>query len=308
MMKGKDIVSALDLDRDILLQLFEGAEAATRSKAFRIAEDRTLITAFFEPSTRTRLSFTAAMLKLGGKVADFGTVETTSLKKGESFEDTIKMLDGYEPDVIVLRHKIEGSARIAADIARHPVVNAGDGKNEHPTQALTDLYTMWKLFGKIDGLKVGLLGDLKHSRTVSSLSYTLSMFKDIKLYCIAPRILQMRQEVLDKISGKIEYQSLAGIDELVDEIDVLYITRVQKERFTDPQEYEKVKGSYIVDPSFLSKLKKTPVIMHPLPRVNEITTEVDSLPQAKYFEQATNGMYVRMALLASIMGLKIPAR
>ena len=259
MMKGKDIVSALDFDRDILLQLFEDAEAATRSKAFRIAEDRTLITAFFEPSTRTRLSFTTAMLKLGGKVADFGTVESTSLKKGESFEDTIKMLDGYEPDVIVLRNKVEGSARIAADIARHPVINAGDGKNEHPTQALTDLYTMIKTFGKIDGLKVGLLGDLKHSRTVSSLSYALSMFKDIKLYCIAPQILQMRQEVLDKINGKIEYQSLAGIDELVDEIDVLYITRVQKERFTDPQEYEKVKGSYIVDPGFLSKLKKTPV-------------------------------------------------
>lgn len=306
-MKGKDILSALDFSKDVFLQLFEGAEVAARSGALRIAENRTLITAFFEPSTRTRLSFTAAMLRLGGKVVDLGTAEATSLMKGESFEDTIKMLDGYEPDIIVLRHKIEGSARKAADIARHPIINAGDGANEHPTQTLTDLYTMVKIFGRIDGLKIGLLGDLKHSRTVNSLSYALSMFKDIKLYCIAPRVLQMRQEVLDKISGKIEYQSLTSIDELVDEIDVLYVTRIQKERFPDPRKYEKIKGSYIVDLGFLSKLKKMPVIMHPLPRVNELTTEVDSLPQAKYFEQAVNGMYVRMALLANIMGLRILA-
>lgn len=306
-MKGNDILSALDFSKDVFLQLFEDAEVAARSGVLRIAENRTLLTAFFEPSTRTRLSFTAAMLRLGGKVVDLGSAEATSLMKGESFEDTIKMLDGYESDIIVLRHKVEGSARRAADIARHPVINAGDGTNEHPTQALTDLYTMWKTFGKIDGLKIGLLGDLKHSRTTSSLSYALSMFKDIKLYCIAPRVLQMRQEVLDKISGKIEHQSLTSIDELVDEIDVLYVTRVQKERFPDPREYEKVKGSYIVDLGFLSKLKRIPVVMHPLPRVNELTTEVDSLPQAKYFEQAVNGMYVRMALLASVMGLQFPA-
>jgi len=307
-MESKDILSALDFSRDDLLKLFEDAEKVRDRSALRIAEGKTLLTAFFEPSTRTRLSFTLAMLRLGGKIADLGAKEATSLMKGESFEDTIRMLDGYGPDVIVLRHKTEGSAKKAAELARCPIINAGDGANEHPTQALTDLYTMWKIFGKMDGLRVGLLGDLKHSRTTSSLSYALSMFKDIKLYCVAPQILQMRREVLDKINGRAEYRLLTSIDELTDDIDILYVTRVQKERFPDPREYEKVRGGYTVDLDFLSKFKKIPMIMHPLPRVDELAVEVDSLPQAKYFEQATNGMYVRMALLASVMGLKIPAK
>jgi aspartate carbamoyltransferase catalytic subunit len=305
-MKGKDILSAFDFDKDTFLQLFKDAEVAAQREKLRIAEDKTMITAFFEPSTRTRLSFTSAMLGLGGKVIDMGAAEATALMKGESFEDTIRMLDGYKPDVIVLRHKAEGSARKAADLARSPVINAGDGTNEHPTQALTDLYTMWKIFGKIDGLKVGLLGDLKHSRTTSSLSYALSMFENIELIFIAPRDLRMRQEVLDKISGRIKFSSLTSIDELMDEIDVLYVTRVQRERFLDPREYEKIKKSYVVNLDFLSKLKKIPIIMHPLPRVDELAVEVDSLPQAKYFEQAANGVYVRMALLAGVLGLRIP--
>jgi len=307
-MKDKDIISAYDFRKEDFLRLFKEAKVFERKKPLRIAEDRIMITVFLEPSTRTRLSFTGAMLNLGGKVMDFGTIEASSLMKGESFEDTIRMLDGYDPDVIVLRHKVEGSAKIAADISKHPVINGGDGTREHPTQALTDLYTMAKTFGRIDGLKIGLLGDLKHGRTLPSLSYALSMFNDIKLYCIAPQTLQMKQEVLDKINGKIECRSLNSLDDLTEEIDVLYVTRVQKERFTDPQEYEKAKGSYIISLKSLSKLKKIPIIMHPLPRVDEITTEVDSLPQAKYFEQAANGMYVRMALLAEVMGLKIPAK
>lgn len=307
-MEGKDILSAFDFKKEDFLRLFSDAKVCERKGTLRIAEDKMAITMFLEPSTRTRLSFTGAMLKLGGKVMDFGSIEASALMKGESFEDTIKMLDGYGPDVIIMRHKVEGSAKIAADVSKHPVINGGDGTHEHPTQALTDLYTMFKTFGKIDGLRVGLVGDLKHGRTLSSLSYALTMFKDVKLYCIAPPILQMRPEVLETIKGKIEYESYNSVEDVDDEIDVLYVTRVQRERFTDLQEYERVKGSYIISPSLLSKLKKVPIVMHPLPRVNEITTEVDSMPQAKYFEQARNGMYVRMALLASVMGLKIPAK
>lgn len=307
-MKGKDIISAFDFKKEDFLRLFKDAKICERKGTLRIAEDKMAILVFLEPSTRTRLSFNGAVLKLGGKVMDFGSIEASALMKGESFEDTIRMLDGYDPDVIILRHKVEGSAQVAADVSRHPVINGGDGTREHPTQALTDLYTMFKAFGKIDGLRVGLLGDLKHGRTLSSLSYALSMFNGVKLYCIAPQILQMRPEVLEKVSGKMEYESYNSLEDLHDEIDVLYVTRVQKERFTDLQEYEKAKGSYIISPSLLHKLKKLPIVMHPLPRVDEITTEVDSMPQAKYFEQAANGMYVRMALLASVMGLKIPAK
>lgn len=307
-MKGKDIISAFDFRREDFLQLFKDAKVCEQLGTLRIAEDKMAITVFLEPSTRTRLSFTSAMLKLGGRVMDFGSIEASALMKGESFEDTITMLDGYDPDVIIIRHKVEGSAKVAADVSEHPVINGGDGMREHPTQALTDLYTMMKAFGKIDGLRVGLLGDLKHGRTLSSLSYALSMFKDTKIYCIAPEALQMRQEVLDKISGKMEYESYTSLEKLKDEIDVLYVTRIQKERFSDLKEYERLKGSYIISPSLLSKLKKVPIVMHPLPRVDEITTDVDKMPQAKYFEQAANGMYVRMALLASVMGLKIPAK
>lgn len=245
-------------------------------------------------------------MKLGGNVMDFGSIEASSLMKGESFEDTIKMLDGYDPDVIILRHKVEGSAKVAADVSKHPVINGGDGTHEHPTQALTDLYTMFKIFGKIDGLKVALAGDLKHGRTLSSLSYALSMFNNVKLYCVAPPALQMRPEVLEAIKGKLDYESYSSVEEVDDEIDVLYVTRVQRERFTDLQEYERIKGSYIISSPLLLKLKKVPIVMHPLPRVNEITTDVDSMPQAKYFEQARNGLYVRMALLSAVMGLKIP--
>jgi len=304
--KGKDVLSAFDFRKEDFLHLFQSAKICEKKRTLRVAKDKMAITMFLEPSTRTRLSFTGAMLKLGGKVMDFGSIEASALMKGESFEDTIKMLDGYDPDVIIMRHKVEGSAKVAADISEHPVINGGDGTHEHPTQALTDLYTMFKTFGKIDGLRVGLVGDLKHGRTLSSLSYALTMFKGVKLSCIAPPMLQMRPEVLETIKGKIDYTSYNSVEEVDGELDVLYVTRVQKERFADLQEYERVKGSYIISPGTLSKMKKVPIIMHPLPRVNEITTDVDPMPQAKYFEQAANGMYVRMALLASVMGLKIP--
>ncbi|MGQ9788862.1 MAG: aspartate carbamoyltransferase [Candidatus Hadarchaeaceae archaeon] len=304
-MKGRDIISAFDFTREEFMRLFNEAKICERERNLRIAEDKMAITVFLEPSTRTRLSFTAAMLKIGGKVMDFGSIEASALMKGESFEDTIKMIDGYDPDVIIIRHKVEGSAKMAADIAENPVINGGDGMHEHPTQALLDLYTMYKTFGKIDGLRIALLGDLKHGRTLSSLSYALSIFNNVKLYCIAPPILQMRPEVIEKIKDKMPCKFYNSLDELDEEIDVLYVTRVQKERFTDLQEYERVKNSYIVTPSLLSKLKKIPIVMHPLPRVNEITTDVDTMPQAKYFEQATNGMYIRMALLAEVMGLRI---
>ncbi len=305
-MKGKDIISAFDFRKNDFLQLFTDAKICERLGKLKIAEDKMAVSVFFEPSTRTRLSFTSAMLKIGGKVLDFGGIEASALKKGESFEDTVRMVDGYQPDVIIIRHKVEGSAQVAADICKHPVINGGDGMREHPTQALTDLYTMMKVFGKLDGLRVALLGDLKHGRTLSSLSYSLSMFNGVKLYCIAPEVLQMRPDVLDKLNGKMDCESLNSLADLRDEIDVLYVTRIQKERFTDTKEYEKLKGVYVVNPDSLKKMKKLPIVMHPLPRVDEITTDVDSMPQAKYFEQAANGMYVRMALLINVMGLRVP--
>jgi len=305
-MQGKDILSAFDFGKEDFLRLFKEAQICEKAKTLRIAQDKMAITMFLEPSTRTRLSFTGAMLKLGGKVLDFGSIEASALMKGESFEDTITMLDGYDPDVIIMRHKVEGSAKIAAEVSKHPVINGGDGTHEHPTQALTDLYTMFKIFGKIDGLRVALAGDLKHGRTLSSLSYALTMFKGVKLYCVAPSELQIRPEVLETIKGKIDFESYNSVEDVEDEIDVLYVTRVQRERFADPKEYERMKGSYIINPPLLKKLKKIPIVMHPLPRVDEITTDVDSMPQAKYFEQARNGIYVRMALLSAVMGLKIP--
>lgn len=266
-----------------------------------LLKNRILATLFFEPSTRTRLSFESSMIRLGGGVIGFSDPSFSRMSTGESLADTIRMLDSYA-NVIVIRHKIEGSARLAAEVSNAPVINAGDGSQHHPTQTLTDLYTMKKEFGAVDGLKIAILGDLRQTRSASSLSYGLSKFKDVKLYLISPDPLRMRQEVTDHIRNSgVEFIESSDVVEYLPELDVLYVTRLQKERFADPAEYEKFRGSYMVTMSMIAKAKKNMIIMHHLPRIDEIPLEIDSTPNARYFEQAANGLPIRMGLLSMIV-------
>ncbi|MDP8023753.1 MAG: aspartate carbamoyltransferase [Nitrososphaeria archaeon] len=305
-LKGRDIISAKDLSREEVEFLIKEAETYRNILKFRKplfkAEDKTAITVFLEPSTRTRLSFQFAGTYLGIKVLDFGATEISSIQKGETFEDTMTMVDGYEPDVIILRQSVAGNAEKAAKICKATLINAGDGINEHPTQALTDVYTLYRIFGRIDGLRIGIMGDLKYGRTVKSLSIMLDKFKDIKLYYVSPPSLKVRDDVLNEIKN-VDYEFAEKVEDVADKIDALYVTRIQKERFADPSEYEKLKGSYKVTKDMLMKLKKIPYILHPLPRVDELTPDVDELPQAKYFEQAKNGMFIRIALLKNVLGI-----
>jgi len=305
-LKGKDIISALDIAREDIERLNLLADKLrdeiNKKGVLDYAKNKIMATVFIEPSTRTRLSFQFAMVKIGGTVINFGPAEASSMMKGESFEDTMRMVDGYDPDAIVLRQSVPGNAALAAKICKAPVINAGDGWNEHPTQALLDIYTIWREFGKIDGLKIGIMGDLKYGRTQSSLSYLLSKFKDVTIYYIAPKQLQIREEVLKKI-GNTKYVQVERPEEVIEELDVLYVTRLQKERFEDQSEYERLKGSYNINRAFLEKFKKIPIIMHPLPRIFELSTDVDDLPQAKYFEQAKNGVYIRAALIKEVLGV-----
>jgi len=259
-----------------------------------------LATLFFEPSTRTRLSFETAMLKLGGNYIGFAEPDIASVRKGESLADTIRTVENYA-DIIALRHSLEGSAKLAAEFSKVPVINGGSGAQEHPTQALIDLYTMRKEKGKIDGLKVALVGDLRYGRTVHSLAYALALY-DVELFLVSPESLRMRKDVLDTINSKIPVTEASNLDEIMPKVDVLYVTRIQKERFPDPTEYAKVKGTYRVDLKTLENAKKDLIILHPLPRIDEIASEVDATPQAKYFQQVWNGVVVRMALLALVLG------
>lgn len=261
---------------------------------------RVLATLFFEPSTRTRLSFEAAMLRLGGGVIGFAEPKVSSVAKGETLSDTVRVVENYA-DAIVIRHPYEDAARVAADGASVPVINAGSGSLEHPTQALLDLHTMREAKGRIDGLRVALVGDLLYGRTVHSLTYALSNY-DVKLYLLSPEQLRMRREILRDVEGKLEYVETGDLGAVLPELDVLYVTRVQKERFPDPAEYEKVKDAYRIDRAFLEGAREDLVVMHPLPRVTEIATDVDDTPHAWYFEQVRHGIYVRMALLALVLG------
>jgi len=305
-LKGKDIISALQFERAEVEGLFRLADQLRKEISEKgvldYAKGKVLATVFLEPSTRTKLSFQFAMVRLGGEVIDF-EVSASSLAKGETDVDTLKIIDGYDPDVIVLRQKKPHFPEEIAGMIKAPIINGGDGPNEHPTQALLDVYTIWRELGKVDGLTIGIMGDLKYGRTPSSLSYLLSKFNDITIYYIAPNVLQIREEVLKNIEGKVTYYQVNDVSEVMEKLDVLYVTRLQKERFKDPSEYERLKGSYKIDKEFLSKFKRIPIIMHPLPRVWELDSGVDELPQAKYFEQAKNGMYVRAALIKEVLGV-----
>ncbi len=300
--QGRDIASIEDFTReevDYILNIAKIMEPLAQ-KGSDILKGKILATLFFEPSTRTRLSFESAMLKLGGSIIGFGDAETSSVKKGENLADTVRTVENYA-DVIALRHPLEGAARLAAEFAKIPIINAGSGAEEHPTQALVDLYTIQKEKGNIDGLKIALVGDLRYGRTVHSLAYALSLY-NIELYLVSPENLRMRREVLRTIQNKIPVSESQNLEKIIPQVDVLYVTRIQKERFPDQAEYAKVKGIYRVDPKSLANAKTNMIILHPLPRVDEIVPEVDSMPQARYFQQARNGVVVRMALLSLVLG------
>jgi aspartate carbamoyltransferase catalytic subunit len=298
----RDIISIKDFSKDEINHVFKVARTMEplAEKGSEMLRGKILATLFFEASTRTRLSFESAMHKLGGATIGFAEAEIASVKKGENLADTIRTVDNYA-DVIALRHPLEGAARLAAEFSKVPIINGGSGAEEHPTQALLDLYTMVKEKGGIEGLKVALVGDLRYGRTVHSLAYALSLYK-IELYLVSPETLRMRREVLQTIKERIPVTEKASLEKIVPIVDILYVTRIQKERFPDPVEYAKVKGSYRIDLETLKEAKKDLTILHPLPRVDEIASEVDSTPYARYFQQVRNGIVVRMALLALILG------
>jgi len=300
----KDIVSIRDLDRDQIEEILKVSEKmvpyATGEKSAKPLEGRILGNLFFEPSTRTRLSFESAAHRLGVDVIDVSEMSMTSISKGETLADTIRMVDAY-CDVIVLRHPHEGSARLAAKFSENPVINAGDGAGSHPTQTLLDLFTIKRAKKDIDGANVVLVGDLKYGRTVHSLVEALTMF-GANLTFVAPETLQMPDDNIKRLRGKPTLTD--KLEDTIQNADVLYVTRIQKERFPDPSEYNKVSKTYRIDNEMLREAKSDLIVMHPLPRVDEIAPEVDNTPHAKYFEQAFNGIPVRMALLYMILGGK----
>lgn len=300
--KGKDIISIRDLSKEELLTILITAKKLEEKPQPNLMKGKVMATLFFEPSTRTRLSFTSAMERIGGEVLGFETSDVTSVKKGETIWDTTKMIEQYA-DVIVQRHSVEGAARLAAEASSVPVINAGDGANQHPTQTLLDLYTIQKEKGKLDGLNIGFVGDLKYGRTVHSLCIAMSHFKT-KMYFIAPKALRMPKSYLEDLNQKgIPYVVEEDLMKVVPDLDVIYMTRIQKERFPDPVEYNKLKGVYQIDKSLLEHTKKDVRIMHPLPRVNEINKDLDDTPQAAYFRQAGNGVPVRQAIIALVTGM-----
>jgi aspartate carbamoyltransferase len=302
---GKDIISVRQFGREDLEYIFavshEMHDMVDHIGTFDLLKGKILANLFYEPSTRTSSSFTAAMERLGGSVIPINEVKYSSVSKGESLTDTVRTLECYA-DVIVLRHPEVGSAAIAAKAARKPVINAGDGIGEHPTQALLDAFTIKEEIGHLDGLTVTLLGDLKHGRTVHSLARLLSLYK-VKLNYVAPDILRMPAELMEELKVRgIEQTEYKALDQPLPQTDVLYVTRVQKERFTDEAVYESVKGAYVINPQVMKSARERMIVMHPLPRVGEISPEFDDDPRAAYFRQMEYGLYVRMALLAMVLG------
>ncbi len=299
---GRHIMSIQDFSRDELEHIFKVASEMENyvKTGSDILKNRILATLFFEPSTRTRLSFTSAMYRLGGNVLGFDDPKMSSFKKGETLVDSIRVIESYA-DAIVIRHTIEGSVTLAAEYSNVPIINAGSGTLGHPTQAMLDLFSILREKNTIDGLTIGILGDLKFGRTVKSLAYGLANY-DVKLVFIAPELLRMRQDVLEDLSeaGK-SIREVSELDEIISDLDVLYVTRIQEERFPDPSEYEKVKGFYVIDRRTLKSTKEDLIILHPLPRVGEIAKDVDSTKHARYFKQSYYGLVVRMALLSLIM-------
>lgn len=308
----KDIISIRDFSKEELLYLLYKAKLfdpncpgyIARNEQAKILKNKIMASLFWEPSTRTRLSFTDAMKELGGQVNGFSVGTGSSYAKGETVYDTIKMVEAWA-DVIVMRHFIEGSARLASEVTKKSVVNAGDGANEHPTQTLLDIYTIFKLLHSLDSKKIGIVGDLKYGRTVHSLVVAMSHFNS-EYFFVSPESLCIPSDYLEELKDKnLKYHETDCLTKYINEIDILYMTRIQKERFPEEAEYEKIKDIYELDESMLKNVKDNLIILHPLPRVNEIRINVDSTPYAKYFEQAANGIPVRKAILCLTMGVKI---
>lgn len=302
---GQDILSVSQFDRDKLDFIFGVGEEmrmlVERFGSADLLQGKILANLFYEPSTRTSSSFMAAMLRLGGQVIPINNVQYSSVTKGESLPDTVRTLESYS-DVIVIRHPEVGSAAIAAHYSSKPIINAGDGVGEHPTQALLDLFTISEALGTIGGLKIAMVGDLKFGRTVHSLTKLLVNYP-VEFVFVSPEILRMPKDVLDVVNSTgHSYKETEDVHDCISDVDVLYVTRVQKERFTDLAVYEELKDHYVVDPALMSKAKERMIVMHPLPRINEISYAIDNDPRAAYFDQMRNGMYIRMALLAAVLG------
>lgn len=301
---GRDVVSARDFKRDQFEQILQGVEDLEKRRGSLDGALKGKLAAllFFEPSTRTYSSFQIAAEKLGMEVSGFAGPTGSSITKGETLHDTLRMFEGYGADVFVIRHSKMGAARFAAEISDTPVISAGDGSREHPTQAMVDLYAIRRAFGRIDGLKVGMLGDLRYGRTSSSLAYALSNF-DVDITFIAPDALQMRPEVTQLLKQRgVTPKKESSLKTVAGELDVLYVTRIQKERIPDPTEYEKVKGMYEVNLEALRDAKPSLKVLHPLPRVDELSTDIDETNYAQYFVQAAGGLPLRMVLLNLILG------
>lgn len=296
----KHLISIDDLSKEEILKILDKAEdfeeVALGLRNCRILEGKILANLFFEPSTRTRISFETAMKRLGGEVVNVSAQEASSMAKGETLADTIRVISNY-CDAIVIRHFLEGAARFAAENSSVPVINAGDGAGQHPTQTLLDLYTIRKECRRLEGLTVALVGDLKYSRTIHSLIKALTLF-NTKIYLVSPEILSLPEDFLEELNGDVEK---AKLEEIIDSVDVLYVTRIQKERFLDEEEYRRVAGSYRITLDMVKRMKENAIILHPLPRVDEIDVRVDSTRHARYFKQAFYGVPVRMAILSEVM-------
>ena len=297
-----DIISIRDFSKDDLDQIYSKTDEIIKmnpEQRREIARGKTLGYLFFEPSTRTRLSFQSAMALIGGTSFGFADSTSSSIQKGESLADTVKIMAGYA-DAIVLRHSLDGSSKFAAEISDKPIINGGSGTEEHPTQAIQDLYTIRKELGKIDGKNIGIVGDLKYGRTVYSLLYCLSNY-DVNVHLISPESLKIRSDSTYNLKQNLTFTESENLDDHIEDLDVLYVTRIQKERFPDEEEYVKVKGSYVIGQDVVNKMKEDAILLHPLPRIDEISTDVDSAKQAKYFQQAEYGKFTRAAILSLLL-------
>lgn len=301
----KDIISVRDFDKQKLETIFDATNKIIKinpNERREIGRGKTLGYLFYEPSTRTRLSFEAAIASIGGTSIGISDISSSSTKKGESLADTVRIMSVYS-DVLVLRHPLDGSSRFASEISQKSVINGGSGTEEHPTQAIQDLFTIKNEKKKIDGLKIGIVGDLKYGRTVYSLLHALSNY-DVDVHLISPDALKIRTDSTYEIKKRLSFTESTDLEEYIEDLDVVYVTRIQKERFPDEEEYVKVKGSYVIGLDMVKKMKDDAIILHPLPRLDEISADVDKTKQARYFKQAEYGMYTRAALLGLILNEK----
>ncbi len=302
-LKNRSLVSITDYNKEEIIKVLDIAEDFEKNSRQKILKDHVIASLFFEPSTRTRLSFESAVQYLGGSIVGFASADTSSVKKGESLKDTILTVSNYS-DLIVMRNPLDGSARFASEVSPVPIINAGDGANQHPTQCLLDLYSIRKTQGSLENIQIALIGDLKYGRTVHSLVQALSLF-NATFHLVSPESLKLPSAVKKWIKDAgLEYFQYTELSDVIPFADILYMTRIQGERFPDPMEYEQLKNSYVLENKMLEKSKDNLRVLHPLPRVNEISEDVDSNPKAYYFQQAQNGVYVRQALIAAILGLK----